>query len=154
MGTKIFTAEEPAELALFDAEVDDEPLSMEEIRASRERDRLAKMERLDHRERRIAEYQREYRAANKEAIAEYQREYYAANKDAIAEYKRNYYYRERGARDDIRRRRKDLRMSQSEVAKRVGVSTSLISMIELGRVKENAEIMREIYRALGMGVTA
>lgn len=139
MGTKIFTAEEPAELALFDAEVDDEPLSMEEIRASRERDRLAKMERLDHRERRIAEYQREY---------------YAANKDAIAEYKRNYYYRERGARDDIRRRRKDLRMSQSEVAKRVGVSTSLISMIELGRVKENAEIMREIYRALGMGVTA
>lgn len=158
MGAKIFTAEELAELALFDAEVDDEPVSMEEIRASRERDRLAKMERLDHRERRIAERQREYYEANKDAIAAYQREYREANKDAIAAYKREYnpeyYYADRPKRDDIRLRRKELGMSQAELARRVGVSSPMICMIELGRANTRQEILQEIYRVLGMEVTA
>ena len=98
----------------------------------------------------MIEKQREYKETHKEALAAYRRKYYEANKGAVTERKRNYYYRERGTRDDIRWRRKDLRMSQSEVAKRAGASTSLISMIELGRVKANAEIMREIYHVLGM----
>lgn len=143
MGAKIFTAEELAELALFDAEVDDEPVSMEEIRASRERDRLAKMERLDHRERRIAERQREYREANKDAIAAYKREYNP-----------EYYYADRPKRDDIRLRRKELGMSQAELARRVGVSSPMICMIELGRANTRQEILQEIYRVLGMEVTA
>ena len=169
MAKPAFTAEELAELALFDAQIDDEPLTMDELRESRERDRQAELERMDHKKRRIAEYQREYyaankdaiaeykreyRAANKDAIAEYQREYYAANKDAIAEYQRGYnsryYYAERPKRDDIRLRRKEIGMSQAELARRVGVSASMICMIEMGRVNTRRNIMREIYRVLGM----
>ena len=184
MAKPAFTAEELAELALFDAQIDDEPLTMDELRESRERDRQAELERMDHKKRRIAEYQREYyaankdaiaeykreyraankdaiaerrreyRAANKDAIAEYKREYRAANKDAIAEYQRGYnlryYYAERPKRDDIRLRRKEIGMSQAELARRVGVSASMICMIEMGRVNTRRNIMREIYRVLGM----
>ena len=139
MAKPAFTAEELAELALFDAQIDDEPLTMDELRESRERDRQAELERMDHKKRRIAEYQREYYAANKDAIAEYQRGYNS-----------RYYYAERPKRDDIRLRRKEIGMSQAELARRVGVSASMICMIEMGRVNTRRNIMREIYRVLGM----
>ena len=71
----MFTPEELAEMAAFDAEIEDEPLTNEEIRESRERDRAALDDRKDKREKKIAEGQRAYRAANKEKIAEYMREY-------------------------------------------------------------------------------
>ena len=86
----IFTPEELAEMAAFDAEIEDEPLTNEEIRESRERDRAALDDRKSKKEKKIAEGQRAYYAANKEKIAEGQRAYYAANKEKIAEGQRAY----------------------------------------------------------------
>lgn len=76
-----FTAAELAEMAAADAEIEAEfALTAEEIRASRDLDRFAALSAKDNKQRSIAEYQRRYRAANKEAIAEYQRQYRAAKK--------------------------------------------------------------------------
>ena len=86
----MFTPEELAEMAAFDAEIENEPLTNEEIRESRERDRAALDDRKDRREK-IAENQRAYREANREKIAENQRAYYEANREKIAENKRAYY---------------------------------------------------------------
>ena len=86
----MFTPEELAEMAAFDAEIEDEPLTQEEIEASRERDREAVFAEKDKRAQKIAEGQRAYRAANREKIAEGQRAYYAANREKIAEGKRAY----------------------------------------------------------------
>lgn len=86
MSRAMFTAEELAELAAFDAEIDAEPLTMEEIRQSRARDRAAVLEGMDPRTARIAAQKAEYRAANRERIAAYQAEYRErkrAEKDAL-----------------------------------------------------------------------
>ena len=80
--TALFTPEELAELAAFDAQVDAEDIRSEEIKASRELDRRIKMDALDNHRKKLAEYKREYRAANREKIAEYQREYRAAKRRA------------------------------------------------------------------------
>lgn len=139
MKKPMFTAEELAELAAYDALIDEQPITMDELRASRERDNDARLDRLDHRSR---------------AIAERAREYYAANKEAIAERVREYYYADRAKKDDIRLRRKELGMSQAELASRVGTSQPMISMIECGRANARPEVMRDLYQVLGMEVTA
>lgn len=51
-------------------------------------------------------------------------------------------------KDGIRARRKALRMSQAELAHRVGVSQSLICMIEKGRCGVAPQTMRMIEEAL------
>ena len=71
----LFTPEELAELAAFDAEIDDEPITQEEIEESRRRDREAKYATKDKRAQKIAENQRAYREANREKINAYMREY-------------------------------------------------------------------------------
>ena len=71
----MFTPEELAEMAAFDAEIENEPLTNEEIRESRERDRAALDDRKDKKRKKIAEGQRAYYAANKEKINAYMREY-------------------------------------------------------------------------------
>ncbi|MBQ7887313.1 MAG: hypothetical protein IJ313_10525 [Clostridia bacterium] len=71
----LFTPEELAELAAFDAEVDDEPLTQEEIEQSRARDKEAKHAAKDKRSQKIAENQRAYYEANREKINAYMREY-------------------------------------------------------------------------------
>ena len=73
MSKPLFTPEELAELAAFDAEIDDEPLTQEEIEESRRRDKEAKHAAKDKRAQKIAEGQRAYYAANKEKIAERKR---------------------------------------------------------------------------------
>ena len=90
----MFTPEELAEMAAFDAEIENEPLTNEEIRESRERDRAALDDRKDRREK-IAENQRAYREANREKIAENQRAYYEANREKINAYMREYRRRRR-----------------------------------------------------------
>ena len=65
--TALFTPEELAELAAFDAQVDAEDIRSEEIKASRELDRRIKMDALDNHRKKLAEYQREYRAAKRRA---------------------------------------------------------------------------------------
>ena len=87
----MFTPEELAELAAFDAEVDEEPLTKAEIEESRARDKEAKHAEKDKRSQKIAAGQRAYYAANKEKIAAGQLAYRAANKEKIAAGKRAYY---------------------------------------------------------------
>ena len=104
-----------------------------------------------HREE-IAERNRQYREAHREEIAEQQRQYREAHREEIAEQQRQYYeafyYADRPAQDGIRARRKALRVSQAELAHRVGVSTSLICMIEKGRCGVVPQTMRMIEETL------
>ena len=89
---RLFTPEELEELRRADEEIDSEFIqTQEEIEASRERDRQAKLANMDNRERKLAENQRAYREANREKIAENQRAYREANREKIAENKRAYY---------------------------------------------------------------
>ena len=75
MGKPIFTPEELAELAAFDAEIDESDITQNEIDASRERDREAALAGMSKRNRKIAENQRAYYEANREKWNAYLREY-------------------------------------------------------------------------------
>ena len=86
----LFTLEELAEMAAADEELEAQPLTMEEIREARERDKAAQHDKKSKKEQRIAENQRAYREANREKIAENQRAYREANREKIAENKRAY----------------------------------------------------------------
>ena len=71
-----FTAEELAELAAFDAEIDAEfEWTNEELRESRERDKEICFELKESKARKIAEAQRAYYEANREQYNAYMREY-------------------------------------------------------------------------------
>ena len=137
MSRPLFTPEELEELARIDAELEAAPVTADELADSRRRDRAAKLDSMDKRTRRIAEQQRQYREAHREEIAEQKRQYYKA-----------FYYADRPAQDGIRARRKALRVSQAELAHRVGVSTSLICMIEKGRCGVVPQTMRMIEETL------
>ena len=95
MGKPIFTPEELAELAAFDAEIDESDITQNEIDASRERDREAVLAGMSKRNRKIAENQRAYREANREKIAEAKRTYYEANREKWNAYQREYKKRRR-----------------------------------------------------------
>ena len=167
MSRPLFTPEELAELARIDAELESEPVTAAELAESRRRDRAAKLDSMDKRARRIAEQQRQYREAHREEIAERMRQYYAAHREEIAEQQRQYYqahreeiaeqkrqyypgfyYADRPAQDGIRARRKALRMSQAELGRQVGVSPSLICMVEKGRCTAAPQTMCRIEEAL------
>ena len=88
---KLFTEEELEELRRADAELDEEySLTQEDIEFSRQMDREAKLDRLDNRGRRIADYQAAYYEANREKIAAQKAAYYEANKEKIADYQAAY----------------------------------------------------------------
>ena len=95
MGKPLFTPEELAELAAFDAEIDESDITQNEIDASRERDREAVLAGMSKRNRKIAEYQRAYYEANREKIAENKRAYYEANREKWNAYQREYKKRRR-----------------------------------------------------------
>ena len=117
-----FTPEELAEMARADAEIEREfILTAEEAAESRKLDRDALMARKENQAKALAEYQRRYYEANKEAIrakrrqhyqanrealTEYQRRYYEANKEALAEYKRRYYEANKAKWKDYNARQK------------------------------------------------
>ena len=182
MSRPLFTPEELEELARIDAELEAAPMTADELADSRRRDRAAKLDSMDKRTRRVAEWMRQYyeahrkeiaekqrqyreahreeiaerqwqyREAHREEIAERQRRYYEAHREEIAEQKRRYYetfyYADRPAQDGIRARRKALRISQAELAHRVGVSQPLICMIEKGRCGVAPQTMRVIEETL------
>lgn len=136
---KGWTAEELAEMAAADAEIEAGfRWTNEELRAARERDAEAILERADGKTRRIAEKQRAYREANKDSIAEYQRAYREANKDSLAEYKRAYYEANKASIAEKQRAIKDARRlrgyTQQGLAKLLGVSQPIISLWENGLV--------------------
>ncbi len=113
----LFSQEELEALRRDDEEMDRTfRLTPEEIQQSKERDRLAKLDRLDNRDRRRKElkhkyweanrerltaynheYWLKYREANRERLSAYGREYRKANQERIAAYQREYYeaHRER-----------------------------------------------------------
>lgn len=86
-----FTAEELAEIAVADAEIEAEfRLTPEELKQSCELDREAKFSSLPSEKRKVAEYQKAYREANREKVAAQQKAYYEANREKYRAYMREY----------------------------------------------------------------
>ena len=75
MGKPLFTPDELAELAAFDAEIDESDITQNEIVESRARDREAKLCEMSKKDRKIAEAQRAYYEENREKWNAYMREY-------------------------------------------------------------------------------
>ena len=87
----LFTPEELEELRRADEELEENfRQTQEEIQESRQRDRQARLDGLDHKGRRAADQQRAYREANREKIADQQRAYREANREAYNKYQREY----------------------------------------------------------------
>ena len=95
----LFTPEELAELAAYDAQVEAEPLTNEEIAESRERDRMAIDAERDVKSRKVAEQKWAYYQANREKVAEQKRAYRQANREKVAEQQRA--YRQRKKQDQL-----------------------------------------------------
>ena len=110
---KLFTEEELEELRRADAELEEEfSLTTEDLQFSRQLDRDAKLDRLDNRGRKIAEYQAAYYEANKDKIAAQQAAYREANREKYNAYMREYQRKRREAKKNaapgvpVRMRRK------------------------------------------------
>ena len=69
MGKPLFTPEELAELAAFDAEIDASDITADDIKESRKRDRQAVLGDMDNQKRKCADRHRAYYEANREKIA-------------------------------------------------------------------------------------
>ena len=88
----LFTKEELEQMRLEDEQIEAEfRLTKEEIARSRALDRQSILSAMDPKKRKIAEYKKAYREANREKIAEYQKAYYEANREKIAEHQKAYY---------------------------------------------------------------
>ena len=86
-----FTPAELAEMARADAEIESTfCVTNADIALGRLIDREAILDRMDSKQKRIAEAQRRYREAHREEIAEAQRRYYEAHREEIAEAQRRY----------------------------------------------------------------
>jgi hypothetical protein len=133
----MFTPEELAEMAAADAEIENEPLTMEEIRESRARDRAAIDARRDKKGKKIADAQRAYYEANREKIADAQRAYYEANREKIADAQRAY-------REANREKIADAQRAYRE-ANREKIADAQRAYREANREKINA-YMREYQR--------
>ena len=128
-------------------------LTPENIALSRYLDRVAAMEKLDNRERRIAEYNRAYREANRERIAEYNRAYYEANRERITENQRAYREANRERIAEYQRAaivdfRRSYGLTQRDFAKSIGVSTALVSNWECGRSPINLDKVGAVFPML------
>ncbi|SCJ78226.1 putative zinc finger/helix-turn-helix protein%2C YgiT family [uncultured Clostridium sp.] len=86
-----WTPAELAEMARADAEIEASfRITDADLVIGRLFDREVILDRMDSKQKRIAEYQRRYREAHKEEIAESQRRYYETHKEEIAESQRRY----------------------------------------------------------------
>ena len=130
MKNAVFTPEELAELAAFDAEVDEADLSQEERAASRRRDYVFRGVNGD----KIFKAQRAYYEANREKIAEAQRAYREANREKIAEI---------GAA--FRRWRLAQRLTQKELGSLIDLSQPEVSLWETGAVPIGFERIQQKF---------
>ena len=97
--SNLFTAEELEELRRADEEIEKSyRQTSDDIRQSRQRDKQMKLDRLDNKGRKIAEYQAAYREANKDKIAERKAAYYEAHREKYNAYMREYQKRRRAAK--------------------------------------------------------
>ena len=125
----------PAELeerARADAEIEAGPFRFTdtEIALGRLIDREAILDRMDSKQKRIAESQRRYYEAHKEEIAETQRRYYEAHKEERTEAQRR--YRE-AHKEEIAEGKRELRdarialgLTQKQAAELLGVAQSTV----------------------------
>lgn len=94
----LFTPEELEELRRADEEIDrDFRQTNEEIRESRKRDRQAKLDRMDNKEKKIAAKQAAYYEANKEKIAAKQAAWQKKNREKWNAYQREYRKKKKAA---------------------------------------------------------
>lgn len=111
-----FTAAELAEMARADAEIEATfYVTNADVALGRLIDREAILDRMDPKQKRIAEAQRRYYEAHKEEIAEAQRRYREAHKEEIAEGKR-----------ELRDARIALGLTQKQAAELLGVAQSTV----------------------------
>ena len=132
-----WTKEELAEMARADAEIEAEfRLTNEDINLSRSLDRDAVLDRMDAKQRNLAERKRAYYEANRDKVAEYNRAYYEANRDKVAEYQRAYYEANRDknmyAGKAIKAARKARGYTQQDLSSLLGVACSTLSRWETG----------------------
>ena len=95
----LFTDEELEELRRADAEIEETyRLTPGEMKESRQRDKQAKISRLDNRGQKIAAQQAAYYEANKEKIAAQQAAYREGNREKYNAYMREYMRKRRASR--------------------------------------------------------
>jgi DNA-binding XRE family transcriptional regulator len=100
----------------------------------------------------MVEYQKAYKAAHREEIKAYNRAYYAAHKEEIKKYQKSHYAKNKeeikcrnkeyhasntsknGRCDRLIQYRKEIGLTQSDLAKLVGVSQAAISLYESGKL--------------------
>ena len=142
----------PAELeerARADAEIEAGPFRFTdaEIAFGRLFDREVILDRMDSKQKRIAESQRRYYEAHKEEIAETQRRYYEAHKEEIAETQRRYYEAHKEEIAEGKRELRDARialgLTQREAAELLGVDQSTVCRWETIKPPPNWRTMIE-----------
>lgn len=120
-----FAAEELEEMRRADEEIEREfRWTNEELQAARERDREARLDSMDGRKQKVADYQRAYYEANREKVAAARRAYYETNREKLADSQRW-----------LREERKEWGYTQREVAERIGTTQPEIALLESGRMK-------------------
>ncbi|WP_369517874.1 helix-turn-helix domain-containing protein [Intestinimonas butyriciproducens] len=126
-----FTAAELAEMARADAEIEATfYVTNADVALGRLIDREAILDRMDPKQKRIAEAQRRYYEAHREEIAEAQRRYREAHREEIAEAQRRYYEAHREEIAEGKRELRDARialgLTQREAAELLGVDQSTV----------------------------
>ena len=126
-----WTPAELEEMARADAEIEASFRGTDaDLAIGRLFDREAILDRMDSKQKRIAEYQRRYYEAHKEEIAETQRRYYEAHKEERTEAQRR--YRE-AHKEEIAEGKRELRdarialgLTQKQAAELLGVAQSTV----------------------------
>ena len=114
-----FTPAELAEMARADAEIESTfCVTNADIALGRLIDREAILDRMDSKQKRIAEAQRRYREAHREEIAEAQRRYREAHREEIAEAQRRYYEAHREEIAEAQRRYREAHREEIAEGKR------------------------------------
>lgn len=146
--------------------------TQKEIRAADARDKACRKTRRT--QKKIA-WQKTYYRANEKKLRQYSSEYYYAHKEQIAAAKRRYYQRHKAERaayarerriwnawqspdaeknramgDAIRSWRKDMGVTQAELAKSAGISATIISTYETGTSPARAERFRAVPGLYGI----
>ena len=136
-----FTQEELAEMARADAEIEASfHLTKEDLARSRIMDREAVVASMLPEKRKLAEYQRAYREANRDKVAEYQRAYYEANREV-----------NRSVAYALKTARKSHGYTQKDLARLLGISRSLLAMWETGMAAPNMDKLSVVLPELKDG---
>ena len=114
-----WTPAELEEMARADAEIEASfRVTDADLAIGRLFDREAILDRMDSKQKRIAESQRRYYEAHKEERTEYQRRYYEAHKEEIAETQRRYYEAHKEERTEAQRRYREAHKEEIAEGKR------------------------------------